>query len=346
MVAGSAAAAMVVAVASVGVVEALRTSAADNSSIVGPASTPSDWTSLEVPWVDHNQIQFGDAAILRPTGRGPIAAAEGAAIVADDTGDGSGGETRQVSALYADGTTAVLGNGLVGIPLADPGGVLAAWTTSIPAGDTTVNVFDTESREVIASTTVGADIRVLSVHGDTLLLGNLDDVELTWSPTSGGDPQPLSVARTVDDGFISDTAGDVAFATRLGASELVRTDGTTVAAFDDLYFASISPSSRFVALSGQRNIRVWDATADQEVQLGLPADQRGEATRWSPDGVLVVRTVPTETGTPIPPDTPVTYFACQVPSGACQSLPSVTESAGLADGLESSSAGQFATYVG
>lgn len=209
-----------------------------------------------------------------------------------------------------------------------------------------MNVFDTESREVIASTTVGADIRVLSVHGDTLLLGNLDDVELTWSPTSGGDPQPLSVARTVDDGFISDTAGDVAFATRLGASELVRADGTTVAAFDDLYFASISPSSRFVAMSGQRYIRVWDATADQEVQLGLPADQRGEATRWSPDGVLVVRTVPTETGTPIPPDTPVTYFACQVPSGACQSLPSVTESAGLADGLESSSAGQFATYVG
>lgn len=311
----------------------------------GPKAPAADgetttWLQAGVPWVDKQNVHFAGQQAPRPVEVMSVAATADAAFVAG----GDHGAVVALDILTSAGEHRTVDEQLTGIPIADPAGNLAAWTAMNADGENEVVAYDSTTGQVAGTTKVAEGVKVYWVDGDSVFYSDGNEKHFVWKPGSA-DASPIKLA-TAEEGIVTDHAATASFEVAASASSLVGPSGDVLKRFDGFQFGTFSPDGRWLALTRDKGLKVWDVTGSSDVALPLPTGQQVTGARWSAKGDLIVEAVPVTADDVPDPTAPVRYFLCVPSSASCAALPTLDLDAGDADGLESSAAGQFATLVG
>lgn len=298
-------------------------------SCTSPSSDPGDanlkpggksvgYEALGIPWWD-GSVHWNRHAIEQANVASLTASADAAIFLHDRELGGAGEEQYMgrgtLTAIFDDGAVEQLSRDVVGVPLADRGGHVVAWTSLAGHHEVIVTAYDTETRTVLG-TSGRLDAEgggVFAVVGETVYYSDAKR-SFAWHPREGG-PAELT-ARTV-------VGGGGAGLLEMGPKRkmyLLHRDGTEQQV--RTFLGSVSPDGQYVAgidRKEQSLTVVGDLSTGQVVDLDLPDDQAAFRVRWTQDGRAVVAAVG-RPHTDEDPDVadPVSNYVCEVPRGECQ----------------------------
>ena len=316
------------------------------------------WDEIGAPWSRGDQVHYLGRTARLPGGVASIAATADAAVILHDRTSPEYGDddeyiapgTGTVSALFADGELRSLGDHVVGVPLSDPLGHLAAWNTLGADERIGVVVFDTRKREVLHRNQSGA--RVLAVDGDHVYLGT-DQGPVVWSEGTSEAPTPLGAGVEPED-WLLDVAGNVLLVGSEnddgGEVALRSVDGTRIAPVPE-GAGSFSPDGAHLTVHSYNDemeeaVQLWNVTARKDVPLQLPAGTKAVQAQWSSSGQLVVAVVDGEEYDENWDDAlGVTSYACKTEDGTCHVIAGGPRVVGDLLLYESSGVGQFGALM-
>lgn len=304
-----------------------------------PAGT---WSETRTPWLEFERpslsLNYGKAHFDLAAGAGElrkvvsIAATHDSALIElrDDT------LPNTITDVRATGESKEVASGVIGVPIADPGGHLAVWSERDADNQTRLVAYDTARSEVVATLDTAADVRVTVVDDRDVYVASSTET-FTWSPYAKADLGPLP--SVFPDGVtISDVEAKVGFfVVASDASRLYDMDGQVLRTFDAGLYGTFDPTGSAVAVSGGGAPLVLDVKKNQPISMELPDGQTPFRFRWGPDGNLVIATAPSDPGSD---EVSFSYFNCSVPGGECTALPGSLPT-DLAETYESSTNGQF-----
>jgi len=231
----------------------------------------------------------------------------------------------------------------VGMPLADPNGHVAFWSSRRSDGVHLV-ALDTSTGAKTVGPVVGARERVFAVEGATAYVvhgvGTADPHTLTWTP---GQPGLVETPPELDHGgIVSDVSGDRVLSFDFDDGLYVTDRAGTLLRTLPLFFGTFSPdAAHVVGLRGAYVALYATETGAKVPLLGLRG-RRPVLARWSPGGVLVVDTL--RRGGGGDDAEPVLTFACAPADGTCRRLPGRAARFFLPS-LPSDAFGQFLDYL-
>ena len=246
--------------------------------------------------------------------------------------------------ISADGTTGTVDTHALGIPMADPLGHHAFWTSARRSRARLV-AYDTRTHTRVLGPFVDRNTRVFAVDGDEAFLAastNNDPGASSWTVEEAV-LQPLSLPSSDDDGtaLIGDVAGDLVLSTDYDRTVLSDRQAVVQRVLPTRSWGTFSPDARFIASGGlEGRVRVWSVDQGSEVELRGMGRWRPVYYSWSPTGSLVVSAE--LKGLSYDDANPARRFVCRLPSGRCDRLPG-RSALFLEPQLPSSAFGQLVT---
>jgi DNA-directed RNA polymerase specialized sigma24 family protein len=302
-----------------------------------PDRRAATWESLGVPWIDDGQIRYGSGAIARPDDLTSLAVTADSAVMT--VGDRRG----TIVELRPDGSLRFIGKDAVGIALADIAGHLVAWTEVVDARTSQLIAYDTAAQRVLATTSVARGVQVYALNGMQLVLHD-ERRGYLWTPRPGNELERFEPGTGAQ--RVTDMTATHIFVTEFGVgSQLLYRDGSVVATFPAARFSAgtFDPTGRFVSGlrpdDGSAGMSIYDIERDE--LIGLEVTGTVDWTRWTREGLLVVRAAARDFGVAYV-DTPVQYSVCDPATGGCELLGRSASTLAEAEGVDVGYVGQAA----